>query len=160
MRHSPPTNIHHPLQSSALKEKFTNRPSIQNVPAVQNTMHQGSRGQSKQWLMIFETVKPKDIVPKKYQTKEPLTVSSAHMCTSQPSWMKNFDLRNLDCPHSSLKEQARIASGWRSREVGRGAGPKFGEITPLAPHLAIPHHPPGLTLFQTQVHESFAPHSQ
>ena len=57
MRHSPPTNIHHPLQSSPPKEKFTNRPSIQNVPAVQTTLHQGSRGQSKQWLMIFETVK-------------------------------------------------------------------------------------------------------
>ena len=74
--------------------------------------------------------------------------------------MKNSDLRNLDCPHSSLKEQARIASGWRSREVGRGAGPKFGEITPLAPHLAIPHHPTGLTLFQTEVHASFAPFSR
>ena len=57
MRHSPPTNIHHPLQSSPPKEKFTNRPSIQNVPAVQTTLHPGSRGQSKQWLMIFETVK-------------------------------------------------------------------------------------------------------
>ena len=57
MRHSPPTNIHQPLQSSPPKEKFTNRPSIQNVPAVQTTLHQGSRGQSKQWLMIFETVK-------------------------------------------------------------------------------------------------------
>ena len=39
------------------KRKFTNHPSIQNVPAVQTTLHQGSRGQSKQWLMIFETVK-------------------------------------------------------------------------------------------------------
>merc|ERR1711899_709166 len=57
MRHSPPTNIHHPLQSSPPKEKFTNRPSIQNVPADQTTLHQGSRGQSKQWLMIFERVK-------------------------------------------------------------------------------------------------------
>ena len=34
MRHSPPTNIHHPLQSSPPKEKFTNRPSIQNAPAI------------------------------------------------------------------------------------------------------------------------------
>ena len=46
------------------------------------------------------------------------------------------------------------------RSGEEGAGPKFGEITPLAPHLAIPHHPPGLTLFQTQVHASFAPFSQ
>merc|ERR1712209_332367 len=38
MRHSPPPNIHHSLQSSPPKEKFTNRPSIQNVPAVQTTI--------------------------------------------------------------------------------------------------------------------------
>merc|ERR1712004_465748 len=57
LRRSPPTNIHHPLKFSPPKEKFTNRPSIQNVPAVQTTLHQGSRGQSKQCLMIFETVK-------------------------------------------------------------------------------------------------------
>ena len=30
---------------------------MQNVPAVQTTLHQGSRVQSKQLLMIFETVK-------------------------------------------------------------------------------------------------------
>merc|ERR1712004_631890 len=62
LRHSPPqtfttSDIHYPRHSSPPKEKFTNRQSIHNVPAVQTTLHQGSRGQSKQCLMIFETVK-------------------------------------------------------------------------------------------------------
>ena len=56
MQHSPSPNIHQPLQSSPPKDKFINHPSIQNVPAVQTTLHPGSRGQSMQWLMIFERV--------------------------------------------------------------------------------------------------------
>ena len=89
---------------------------------------------------------------KEIQTKEPLTVLSAHMCTFQPFWMKNFDLRNLDCPHSSLKEQARIASGWRSREVGKRERDQNLEKLQRS-HLTLPSH------IIHQVSHSFKPKS-
>ena len=50
-------DIHHRPTFTTPKRKIHQPPSIQNVPAFQTTLHQGSRGQSKQWLMIFETVK-------------------------------------------------------------------------------------------------------
>ena len=50
MLHSPPTDIHH---QPTFTIPYNNHPRKKNLP----TLHQGSRVQSKQWLMICETVK-------------------------------------------------------------------------------------------------------
>ena len=75
MRHSPPPNIHHPLQSSPPKEKFTNRPSIQNVPAVQTmiveqfgTRNFGTGQISTRTIWHQDNLAPENLAPGQFGT--------------------------------------------------------------------------------------------